>query len=324
MKILVTGAAGFIGSHTAAALNDAGHKIIGIDNFNNYYPQSLKIERVNFFLKTRNIKCLEVDICDKKALEIVFSNFLPDIIIHLAAQAGVRYSISEPSSYIQSNIVGHANILEISRQFPLQQLIYASSSSVYGMNSKVPFKETDRTDNPISLYAASKKSNELMTEAYSHLFNINATGLRFFTVYGPWGRPDMAYFSFAKNIMNDIPITVFENGLLKRDFTYIDDIVNGILRLVNKKYENNDKHRVVNIGNEKPVLVKDFINTLEKTLNKKAIIEYLPMQPGDVRVTYADTTLLSSLTDYKPEINLEEGLKRFSEWYLKHPITKIL
>lgn len=324
MKILVTGAAGFIGSHTAAALNDAGHKIIGIDNFNNYYPRSLKNERVNFFLKTRNIKCLDIDICDKKALEIVFSDFLPDVIIHLAAQAGVRYSISEPSSYIQSNIVGHANILEISRQFPLEQLIYASSSSVYGMNSKVPFKETDRTDNPISLYAASKKSNELMAEAYTHLFDINATGLRFFTVYGPWGRPDMAYFSFAKNIMNDIPITVFENGLLKRDFTYIDDIVNGILRLVNTKYENNDKHRVINIGNEKPVLVKDFINTLEKTLNKKAIIEYLPMQPGDVRVTYADTSLLSSLTDYKPEINLEEGLKRFSEWYLKHPITKIL
>lgn len=324
MNILVTGAAGFIGSNLASCLNDSGFNVVGLDNFNDYYPAILKEERVNFFLKPKKIECLNIDLCDYDSLNKLFKSFKPDKVIHLAAQAGVRNSILNPSSYIQSNLVGHANILELCREHQINELIYASSSSVYGLNSEVPFKESHRTDNPISLYAASKKSNELMTESYSHLFNIHATGLRFFTVYGPWGRPDMAYFSFAKNIMNDIPITVFERGLLKRDFTYIDDIVMGIVKLIGSEYSSDVLHRIVNIGNEKPVMVKDFISLLEDALNKKAIIEYLPMQQGDVTITYADTSILSSLTGYKPKIHLKEGLENFTHWYLNHPIIDSL
>ncbi len=324
MKIIITGAAGFIGSHVAAKLSDLGNQVLGIDNFNDYYPRVLKNSRVNFFLESRGITCLEADLADKESLDKIFDNFIPDIVIHLGAQAGVRYSIINPSSYIQSNIVGHANILELSRQHKIKHLIYASSSSVYGLNSKVPFLETDRTDKPISLYAASKKSNELMTESYSHLFNIKATGLRFFTVYGPWGRPDMAYFSFAKSIMAGKPLTVYANGMLKRDFTYIDDIVEGIVRLVDCDFEFNLNHRIVNIGNEMPVLVKDFISLLEESLDKKAKIEFLPMQPGDVEVTYADTSLLEALTGYKPQVDLKEGLDNFAKWYLSNSIIKKL
>jgi UDP-glucuronate 4-epimerase len=324
MNILVTGAAGFIGSNLASRLINFGYNVVGLDNFNDYYPAILKKERVNFFLKRNKIECLNIDLCDYVSLNKLFKSFKPDKVIHLAAQAGVRYSISNPSTYIQSNIVGHANILELCKEYDISELIYASSSSVYGLNSEVPFRETHRTDNPISLYAASKKSNELMTQSYSHLFNMKATGLRFFTVYGPWGRPDMAYFSFAKNIMQGIPITVFEKGMLKRDFTYIDDIIMGILKLIDCNYANDINHRIINIGNENPVLVKDFITILENSLNKKAIVKYLPMQAGDVRVTYADTSLLESLTGYKPKIKLKEGLEMFSEWYLENDVINKL
>jgi UDP-glucuronate 4-epimerase len=324
MNILVTGAAGFIGSNLASRLYDSGFNVVGLDNFNDYYPVVLKKERVNFFLKPNKIECVNIDLCDNNSLNKLFKSFRPDKVIHLGAQAGVRYSISNPSTYVQSNIVGHANILELCKKYNISELIYASSSSVYGLNSEVPFRETHRTDNPISLYAASKKSNELMTQSYSHLFNMKATGLRFFTVYGPWGRPDMAYFSFANNIMKGIPITVFEKGMLKRDFTYIDDIVMGILKLIDCNYENDINHRIINIGNENPVLVKNFIRVLENSLNKKAIVKYLPMQAGDVRVTYADTSLLESLTGYKPKIKLKEGLKMFSDWYLNHGVINKL
>ncbi len=316
--ILVTGAAGFIGAFVAARLADMGHQVIGCDNFNDYYAPQLKQDRVAALLTPRNVACLRVELADASQVGQLFYQYRPKLVVHLAAQAGVRYSLTNPSAYIQSNLVGFSNMLEACRQHQVQHLLYASSSSVYGANAKVPFSESDKTDEPVSLYAATKKSNELMAYSYSHLFRVPTTGLRFFTVYGPWGRPDMAYFSFTQKMLRGESIPVFAKGELHRDFTYIDDIVEGVVRLLFKpKDANGDTppHAIFNIGNHQPVRVLDFIKTLEKVLGVKANMEFLPMQPGDVPATYADTTQLQNQVDFAPATPLEQGLIQFGNWY---------
>jgi UDP-glucuronate 4-epimerase len=317
--ILVTGAAGFIGSFVAARLADMGHTVIGCDNFNDYYSPALKEDRVRILLAPRNVQCLRVELSDAVQVKTLFHELRPSRVVHLAAQAGVRYSLENPSAYIQSNLVAFGNMLEACRQNHVQHLLYASSSSVYGANAKVPFNESDKTDEPVSLYAATKKANELMAYAYSHLYGMPTTGLRFFTVYGPWGRPDMAYFSFTKKILNDEPIPVFAKGELQRDFTYIDDIVEGAVRLLFKPMDAAQgavvPHAVFNIGSHQPVRVMDFIATLSKVLEVKPRIEYLPMQPGDVPATYADTSRLSEWVGFVPATSLEQGLTHFASWY---------
>lgn len=316
--ILVTGAAGFIGAFVAARLADMGHRVIGCDNFNDYYTPQLKHDRVAALLTPRGITCQRLELADPVQLETLFSQYRPALVVHLAAQAGVRYSLQNPAAYIQSNLVGFGNMLEACRRHQVEHLLYASSSSVYGANAKVPFSETDRTDEPVSLYAATKKSNELMAYSYSHLYRFPATGLRFFTVYGPWGRPDMAYFSFTQKMLKGEAIPVFAGGELRRDFTYVDDIVEGVVRLLFKPaamQKGAPPHAVFNIGNHQPVRVLDFIQTLEKVLDVKAKIDFQPMQPGDVPATYADTEALREHIGFAPATSLEHGLERFGAWY---------
>ena len=334
MTILVTGAAGFIGFNLCKRLIENGEQIIGFDNFNSYYDPLLKRARYDFLIKLaskRNIKLnfVENHLENLKSLEELFENYKPSKVVNLAAQAGVRYSIENPSSYIQSNIVGFANILECCRKYSVKNLIYASSSSVYGGNENVPFSESKGVDHPISLYAASKRSNELMAHTYSHLFNIPSTGLRFFTVYGPWGRPDMALFLFTKAILLGEPIKVFNNGKMIRDFTYVDDIVESLTRLLDKPSLPNkdfDKkqpdpstswapHKIFNIGNSCSIPLMKYIETLEKVLGIKANKILAPIQPGDVKETLADTSSLEKWIEFKPNTSIEFGIRKFVEWY---------
>ncbi|MFS0753687.1 NAD-dependent epimerase/dehydratase family protein [Noviherbaspirillum sp. 1P10PC] len=316
--ILVTGAAGFVGSFVAARLADMGHRVVGCDNFNDYYDPQLKHDRVAALLAPRGIACQRLELSDGQQVAALFESVQPTHVVHLAAQAGVRYSLENPAAYIQSNLVGFANMLEACRRHRTAHMVYASSSSVYGANTKVPFAESDQTDAPVSLYAATKKSNELMAYSYSHLYDLPLTGLRFFTVYGPWGRPDMAYFSFTRKIVNGEPIPVFAKGELERDFTYIDDIVEGVVRLLFKPTpaaNGRPAHAVFNIGNHQPVRVMDFIATLEQALGRKAVIDFQPMQPGDVPATYADTDRLRDWVGFAPATSLAQGLAEFYRWY---------
>ncbi len=313
--VLVTGAAGFIGSHVAARLADSGMAVTGCDNFNDYYPPRLKHDRVDSLLKPRGIACEAIELADAAQVMDLFERVKPSYVVHLAAQAGVRYSLEHPGAYVQSNLVGFANMLEACRRHSPHHFVYASSSSVYGESRKVPFHEDDPTDEPVSLYAATKKANEVLAHSYSHLFGLRATGLRFFTVYGPWGRPDMAYFSFTRKILRGEPIPVFADGKLKRDFTYIDDIVEAVGRVLVVP-GGDGAHPILNIGNHQPVTVIDFIATLERVLGVKARLEFLPMQPGDVPTTCADTTRLRELVGFAPSTALEDGLARFRDWFL--------
>jgi len=328
---LVTGAAGFIGFHLSKRLLDEGCHVIGLDNLNDYYSVKLKKDRLDTISQYKNFKFIYADLQDKTTLEKVFDSKRIDIVINLAAQAGVRYSIQNPDVYIQSNIVGFFNVLEACRFNQIEHLIYASSSSVYGANKKVPFEELDNVDKPVSLYAATKKSNELLAYTYSHLFQIPATGLRFFTVYGPFGRPDMAYFDFTNRYFRGEPIKVFNNGDsehdIYRDFTYIDDITEAIVKLIPlqpEKDENGTPHVIYNIGNNRPESLTKFISTLEKCLSKALNREilfdkiYEPIKAGDVPVTYASTKLLEEKIGFKPKTSIEEGLQRFVDWYISY------
>lgn len=331
MKILVTGAAGFIGSFLSQQLLDKNHSIVGIDNLNDYYDPKIKETRLESLNQNSYYKFIQGDISDKDFVMNLFSENKFDIVINLAAQAGVRYSIDNPDVYIQSNIIGFYNILEACRHYPVEHLLYASSSSVYGSNKKVPFEETDFVDNPVSLYAATKKSNELMAHTYSHLYNIPASGLRFFTVYGPLGRPDMAYYKFTDMFFNNEPIHIYNNGDfdndLYRDFTYIDDIVEGIERLMGNppvKKENSPAHTVYNIGNNNPEKLMVFITSLENALSnslgRKVEFEkiYEPIKPGDVPATYASTDKLQDAIGFKPQTSIQDGLQKFTDWYVDY------
>jgi len=329
MKVLVTGAAGFIGSALTLRLLERGDDVVGIDNHNDYYDPSLKEARLARHVDHSGYVHLRVDLADRKAIEDCFSQHQPDRVVNLAAQAGVRYSIENPLAYINSNIVGFAHILEGCRHHNVEHLVYASSSSVYGANTKMPFSVHDNVDHPLSLYAASKKTNELMAHTYSHLYGLPTTGLRFFTVYGPWGRPDMALFKFTKAILAGEPIQVFNHGKHKRDFTYIDDIVEGVMRVLdqpakaNSDWSGNNPDaasslspwRMFNIGNNHPVELLDYIAALEEALGKKAVREMLPLQPGDVPDTYADVTDLVENLDYRPSTSIEFGIGQFVDWY---------
>jgi UDP-glucuronate 4-epimerase len=329
MRILVTGAAGFIGFHLSKRLLAEGYHVIGVDNLNDYYDIRLKKERLSQLENNDTFTFYKVDLADQPSLNQIFENHSIPIVINLAAQAGVRYSISHPHSYVHSNLVGFINILEACRHYQVEHLLYASSSSVYGANTKTPFSTQDSVDHPVSIYAATKKANELMAHTYSHLFNIPTTGLRFFTVYGPWGRPDMAYYSFTKDIIEGNTIQVFNNGDMLRDFTYIDDIVEGIVKLLdyppvpdsNRSLDPSTSHapyKIYNIGNNRPVKLMDFINTLELLIDRKANFEFLPMQPGDVKETYADITDLQEAAGFSPATPLEIGLGHFVDWYKKY------
>lgn len=328
MKYLVTGAAGFIGNFVAERLCNDGHQVVGLDNLNDYYDQKLKLARLKRIKNLELFSFVKMDLSDREAIATLFREERFDRVIHLAAQAGVRYSINNPMAYIDSNLVGFATILEGCRHNKVKHLVYASSSSVYGENKKVPFSENDNVDHPISLYAATKKSNELMAHSYSHLYSLPTTALRFFTVYGPWGRPDMAPYLFTDAIANDRPIKVFNNGKMQRDFTYIDDIVEGIIRIQDEipVEENNNKskkdgsifHKIYNIGNNKSVNLEKFIDCIEIALNKKAVKQYLPMQDGDVVRTYADVDALVKSVGYKPDTDLQYGITEFVRWYLNH------
>ena len=318
--ILVTGSAGFIGFHLSKKLLEVGYNVIGIDNLNSYYNPDLKKERLKILNNYSEFQFFLSNIVDFQELENVFEKYKPEVVVNLAAQAGVRYSIDHPREYIDSNICGFFNILEACRNYPIEHLVYASSSSVYGNQRKTPFAVEDKTDYPISLYAATKKTNELMAYTYSHLYGIPATGLRFFTVYGPYGRPDMAYYKFADAIMKNMPIKIYNNGDMLRDFTYIDDVVEALTLILGKSPcpdENGVRHRVYNIGNNNPVRLMDFVSALEEALGKKAIKEYLPMQPGDVYQTYADVAALERDFGCRPTVSIKEGLTKFAEWYLK-------
>ena len=329
MKILVTGAAGFIGSTLSKILLARGDQVIGVDNLNDYYDPSLKIERLKPLKAHENFTDVCISIEDKEAMDSTFAEHKPNRVVNLAAQAGVRYSIENPYAYIDANIYGFMNILENCRHNQVEHLVYASTSSVYGSHTNMPFSIHDHVDHPVSLYAATKKSNELMAHTYSHLFNIPTTGLRFFTVYGPWGRPDMALFSFTKKILAGEPIDVFNHGNHKRDFTYIDDIVEGVIRTLDKVATpnadwNSDTpgsassaapYRIYNIGNSEPVNLMHYIEVLEECLGKKAEKNLLPLQPGDVPDTFADVTDLVDAVDYKPATTVEEGVAAFVEWY---------
>ena len=336
MKILVTGAAGFIGYHLSKALLEDGHKVVGLDNINDYYDVNLKYARLKelgikkqkaavFLTSTKSelfidsFEFIRMNLEDKQSLTNLFKEQQFDVVCNFAAQAGVRYSIENPEAYIQSNIVGFANILECCRHFDIKHLIYASSSSVYGANKKIPFETTDNVDHPVSLYAATKKSNELMAHTYSHLYKIPTTGLRFFTVYGPWGRPDMAMFLFTDAIIKYKPIKVFNYGNMERDFTYIDDIVEGVKRIINKPTTDREKlYKVYNIGNNNSVKLLDFIIQLEKEIGKEAVKEMLPIQPGDVERTWANVDELINDYNYKPETPIYKGIKEFVDWYKKY------
>jgi len=316
VKILVTGAAGFIGFHTCKKLCEEGYEITGIDNINNYYDIGLKQSRLELLKEFNNFKFIRSDLTDKMELSTIFEKTNPDIVINLAAQPGVRYSITNPEVSIQSNIISFFNLLECSKVFKIKKLIYASSSSVYGNSVKTPFSVKDIVDHPVSLYAATKKSNELMAYTYFHLYKIPMTGLRFFTVYGPWGRPDMAYFKFADKIMKGETIEIYNNGDMERDFTYIDDVTESISRLLKKTDDTN--YRLFNIGGEHPVNLLKFVETLEKKLGKIAVKEFKGMQPGDVKITSADTTDLAEYIDYIPEVRIEDGLEKFVNWFKEY------
>lgn len=328
-KFLVTGAAGFIGFHLANALLEKGDEVIGLDNINEYYDVKLKYARLNEagisredvnwggFAHSRKFtgyRFIRQNLEDKDAMMKLLNEERFDYVIHLAAQAGVRYSIDHPDVYIQSNVIGFFNILEACRHYPVKHLLYASSSSVYGNNEKVPFSENDNVDHPVSLYAATKKSNELMASTYNYLYGINTIGLRFFTVYGPWGRPDMAIWKFSEALLNDRPIQVFAEGKLLRDFTYIDDIIGGIIGIIEKLTL---KHppQLLNIGNNKPVSVNELVAELERALGRKAVVEYLPMQPGDVNATFADINCIIDYCSFYPKTDLSTGLKYFCKWF---------
>ncbi|MDE1549933.1 NAD-dependent epimerase/dehydratase family protein [Jeotgalibaca caeni] len=324
-SILVTGAAGFVGYYLSERLLQEGHTVVGIDNLNDYYDVNLKHERLNKMKNHSAFTFLKIDLADKAGIDELFATHNFDMVVNLAAQAGVRYSIENPDAYIQSNIIGFHNILEACRHYPVEHLLYASSSSVYGSNKKVPFEETDFVDNPVSLYAATKKSNELMAHTYSHLYKIPATGLRFFTVYGPMGRPDMAYFGFTDKFFNDEPIHIFNNGDfendLYRDFTYIDDIITGIMGLIEKPASG---HTVFNIGNNNPEKLMVFITSLERALSNSLGREvefekiFEPIKPGDVPATYASTDKLQEAIGFKPETSIQDGLQRFTDWYVSY------
>ncbi|KST63635.1 NAD-dependent epimerase [Mastigocoleus testarum] len=320
--ILITGAAGFIGFHLTQKLLLNDNNIIGIDNLNDYYDTSLKKARLGQLSDNPNFQFFQLDIANRDKIADLFANYKPEVVVNLAAQAGVRYSLTHPHAYIDSNLVGFTNILEGCRHAGVEHLVYASSSSVYGANTKIPFAVGDRVEHPVSLYAATKRANELMAYTYSHLYDIPTTGLRFFTVYGPWGRPDMAYFSFTNLILNRKPIKVFNYGKMRRDFTYIDDIVEGIIRVINQKPQSslmvNNKllpYKIYNIGNNQPVNLIDFIEILEKHIGIVAKKELLPLQAGDVEETYADIDNLVEDTGFKPNTPIDVGLKYFIDWY---------
>ena len=317
MTILVTGIAGFIGSHLAKSLLKRGEKILGIDNLSNYYDVNLKKDRLNNLKAYKNLTFENIDIANYEDLEKVIKQYKISKVCHLAAQAGVRYSLEAPMEYIKSNIVGHLNILEICRNLNIKNLVYASSSSVYGGNTKVPFSIEDRVDTPVSLYAATKRADELMSYTYNHLYGINTIGLRFFTVYGPWGRPDMATWIFTKRIINGDPIEVYNNGVMERDFTYIDDIINGTISILDscKEETNQNFSKVYNIGNNKPENLLDFISIIEDYIGIKAIKIMKPLQKGDVANTYADISAIKSDFNFTPQTKLIEGVPKFIDWY---------
>ena len=318
MKVLVTGVAGFIGMHCAERLAARGHEVIGLDNLNSYYSVELKEARLARLSDLAGVRTERLDLADAAALEQLVAASKPERVLHLAAQAGVRYSLENPAAYVQSNLVGFANLLEACRRHPPQHLVYASSSSVYGANHKLPWSETDDVDRPISLYAATKRSNELMAHVYSHLFGIPTTGLRYFTVYGPWGRPDMSPVLFAQAIMLGKPIRMFNHGDMQRDFTYIDDVVEGTVRVLERIPSESPPWALFNIGNHRPVALPDYIAALEAALGKKALTESAPMQPGDVQSTYADTERLSRATGFAPSTPLEQGLAEFAAWFKRY------
>ena len=321
MKYLVTGAAGFIGMYTAKRLLEQGHEVVGLDNLNDYYDVRLKHYRLEQLTPFNNFTFVKLDLADRQAMADLFKKEQFQRVIHLAAQAGVRYSIENPMAYVDSNLVGMMTILEGCRHNKVEHLVYASSSSVYGMNSKIPFSTSDNVDHPVSLYAATKKSNELMAHSYSHLYGIPTTGLRFFTVYGPAGRPDMAPWLFTDAIANDRVIKVFNNGKMQRDFTYIDDIVEGVIRIQNvipgdnSNQEGSPLYRIFNIGNHEPIELEEFIACIENALGKKAVKEYLPMQDGDVVRTFADVSDLEKCVGYKPKTELQFGINQFVDWF---------
>jgi UDP-glucuronate 4-epimerase len=328
-KILITGSAGFIGFSVSKYLLKRGHDIVGIDNHNDYYDPTMKESRLKKLKEYTNYQHYRVDLIDKKNIDEIFNKYKPDKVINLAAQAGVRYSMKNPLAYINSNILGFAHILENCHQHEIEHLVYASTSSVYGANTKTPFSEHDSANHPLSVYAASKKSNELMAHSYSYLYQMPTTGLRFFTVYGPWGRPDMALFKFTKAILEEKPIDVFNYGKHTRDFTYIDDIVEGVIKILDNPSKGNDNWnsdqpdpatskapwRIYNIGNNNPVQLMDYIDVLEKTLGKKAKINFLPLQPGDVQDTYSNTDNLNEKFNYKPSTSVIDGISKFVKWY---------
>ncbi|MFW6271873.1 MAG: NAD-dependent epimerase [Desulfosalsimonas sp.] len=331
-KILVTGAAGFIGFHLAARLADEGRRVIGIDNLNSYYDVDLKKARLAELEKKPDFKFLKLDLCQRDELNNLFKQENFDVVVNMAAQAGVRYSLENPHAYVDANIAGFVNLLECCRHNAVSHFVFASSSSVYGANTKMPFSVHDNVDHPVSLYAASKKANELMAHTYSHLYGLACTGLRFFTVYGPWGRPDMALFLFTKAILNNEPIKVFNHGKMRRDFTYIDDIVEGVVRVMAKKPEPDPDwtgdspdpgtsyvpYRIYNIGNNRSEQLMDFIGVLEKILGKEAKKEYLGLQPGDVPATYADIDDLYDAVGFRPVTSIETGIRRFVDWYRQY------
>jgi UDP-glucuronate 4-epimerase len=318
MRILVTGVAGFIGMHCAERLAARGHEVIGLDNLNSYYSVELKEARLARLGGLAGVRTERLDLADAAALEQLVAASKPERVLHLAAQAGVRYSLENPAAYVQSNLVGFANLLEACRRHPPQHLVYASSSSVYGANRKLPWSESDDVDRPISLYAATKRSNELMAHVYSHLFGIPTTGLRYFTVYGPWGRPDMSPILFAQAIMQGRPIRMFNHGDMQRDFTYIDDVAEGTVRVLERIPSESPPWALFNIGNHRPVALPDYIAALEAALGKRALTESAPMQPGDVQSTYADTERLSRATGFAPSTPLEQGLAEFAAWFKRY------
>ncbi|MDB2555528.1 NAD-dependent epimerase/dehydratase family protein [Flavobacteriaceae bacterium] len=334
MKILVTGAAGFIGFHTCLKLVSQGHEVYGIDNINDYYDPKLKFDRLNELgfneaasklfrnevqsAKFNSLRFSRINLIDHESIDNLFKQEQFEVVCNLAAQAGVRYSIENPKAYIDSNISGFLNILEGCRNHKVKHLVYASSSSVYGENKKVPFETTDNVDHPISLYAATKKSNELMAHTYGHLYGFKTTGLRFFTVYGPWGRPDMAYYLFAEAISNDKSIKVFNNGDMERDFTYIDDIVNGVTKIIEKNIDKREHYKIYNIGNNKTESLQDFIETIEQAIGKEAIKEMYPMQQGDVPRTFADVDELIKDYEYSPSTDIKSGIQSFVKWFINY------
>lgn len=333
MKVLVTGAAGFIGAHTCLRLLRDGHQVLGLDNFNSYYDPALKHARVQWVRDQAgefDLRCM--DLCDREGMAGLFAQERPQVVVHLAAQAGVRYSLRNPQAYIDSNLNGFLNVLEGCRHHPVHHLLYASSSSVYGASLRLPYRVEDSVDHPLSLYAATKKANEAMAHCYSHLFGIPSSGLRFFTVYGPWGRPDMSPMQFAQSITEGKPVQLFNHGQHRRDFTYIDDIIEGLVRLIPRAPTANADWRadapdpgtssapwrLLNIGGQQPVALLDYLALLERHLQRKAVVELHPLQPGDVLATSADASALAQLTGFVPQVSLDEGLGRFVEWFRAH------